>query len=652
MKEKNGFFGRMWKQHRFLSWLIVLIILTLVIIGGFQAFNYVRFLLGYDLTIRLSVDKNDVILSNSQNETVTFNVDRISRFFCNTQCEYSFSDLSEDDLLSRGVFYLNSPITQKIQQEITAPDIGEGQKVYSFDLNCKNHASIVCKTEGENVTRRTIITLEYSLSPEQLKLKEEAGNQLIEGYDIFNQLNQTFIAINSQISNLTVLIEKNSSEMLAGSLNVFENELNEVLPLWIKQDYESILLEQSMQVALNETENNFKRFTDNISSNILGYNLMIDNLSTIRQNIEILKNIDLNQTQAEELNILMNNFNLNISEFEKKNKLSEKLTVVDSLNAINLSKFINQSNETYHANQTILFNLEKADIILELMNVSINFTLPENKKVCCLDRDCDFCEIQKQYPIILLHGHNFNKDISADNSINIFDELQDKLEELGYFNAGELYLYEATRTNSGGLGTINKPVVIRASYYFDFMKAPEGYKSVQIKSENIDTYSIRLKEIIEDVKYETQSPKVIIIAHSMGGLVTRRYVQIFGNDSIDRIILVNTPNRGIIGKTSKYCSVFGADSECEDMDSENLFINKLNNEKTDSVKIINIISEGCSMDLGDGDGIVLREKALLDSPNVQNFFVNGSCSGVDLLHNTALDISRYPQLFEIINRSL
>jgi len=649
---QEGFLKKCWREHKFLSLLIIFIIITLVIIGGFQTFNYIKFLLGYDLTIRLGVDKNDILLINGQNETIFFSIDRISRIFCNTQCEYEFSDLSGDELLSQGNFYLNSPITQKISQEITAPNFGEGQKIYSFDLTCKNHANIVCKTEGKNVTRRTIITLEYSLSPEQLELKQEAGNRLKEEYITFIQLNQTFNAISYQLSNLTFLIEKNSSKILVDSLNNFDDGFSENLLPWTGQEYSYVLEQNSVNISLDQIKNNFEGFSEDLSINLLRYNLMIENLSLIKQNLEVLKNIDLNQALAEKLNFLISTFNKNISEFETENKLSKKQIIVNSLYDLNLSEFINQTNETYRANETIIFNLEKVNISLELINTSINFTLPETKKMCCLENNCNFCKIQEQYPIILVHGHNFNKDISADNSINIFDELQNKLESSGYLDAGELYLYEATRASSGRLGSINQPIVVRASYYFDFMKKPEGYQSVQIKSENIDTYSIRLKEIIEDVKYETQSPKVIIIAHSMGGLVARRYVQIFGNESVDKLILINTPNEGITGKTRQYCSTFGAASECEDMNSESLFINKLNNEKTDTVRITNIVSEGCPMDLGDGDGVVLKENAILNVSNVQNLFIRGSCSGVEVLHNNVLDIKKYPQLFKIINESL
>jgi hypothetical protein len=650
----EGFFRRFWKKHGFLSWMIILIITVLVIIGGFQVFNYARFLLGYDLTIRLGADKNDMNLVNSQNETVVFSVDRISRIFCKTECEYSFSDLSSNTLISQGNFYLNSPITKEIEQKITAPSSGEGQKIYSFDLICSNHASIICKTDEKNVTRRTIITAEYYLSPEQLNLKQEVSDKLKEDYLAFIQIDQTFNSINHQFSssNLTFLIDKDSSKELTDSLNNFEKEFNKSLLLWTEQDYDLITEKNSFDILLGQIKDNLGNFDKNIFTNVVRYNLMIESISTIKQNLDILKTFDLNQTQAEELNILINIFNNDLSRFEKKNKLSEKQIIINSLSTLKLSAFVNQTNETYHANQTIILNLEKVNISLGLMNVSINFTLPENKKACCLDNICNTCQIQREYPIILLHGHNFNKDISADNSINIFDELQNKLELSGYFNAGELYLYEPTRKDSGTLGIITKPIVVRASYYFDFMKKPEGYQSVQIKSENLNTYSIRLKEIIENVKYETQSPKVIVIGHSMGGLVARRYVQIFGNESIDKLILINTPNKGVTGKSSQYCGFFGAVQECEDMDSENLFINKLNNEKSDSVNIINIISEGCPMDLGNGDGVVLKDNAILDVSNSQNFFVNGTCSGTDLLHNSVLDINRYPKLFEIINESL
>jgi len=651
-RSSDGFFKRFWKKHRVLSWLIILIITTLVVIGGFQVFNYLRFILGYDLTIRLSADKNDINIIDGQNETVTLNVNRISKIFCNTECEYSFSDLSGNNLISHGNFYMKSPITQKIQQEVKAPDWGEGQKVYSFDLACRNHASIICNSDGKNITRRTLITVEYSLSPEQLNLKQEANNELNEEYTSFIQINQTFNSISDQVSNLTFIINKNSIDTFTKSRDNLMNQFNSAFDLWIMQDYDSVILKQSRIAALNETKDNFETAVNNISSNILRYNLMVDNLSLINQNFETLKTFDLNKTQGEDLNLLIDDFNKEIILFKGKNKLSEKQVIVNSLNELNLSSFINQTNETYRANNSIIFNLEKVNISLELLNISTNFSLPENKKTCCLDNICNFCEIQKKYPIILLHGHNFNKDISADNIINIFDELQNRLESVGYLNAGELYLYEATRENSGILGIINKPIIVRASYYFDFMKAPEGYKSVQIKSENLDTYSIRLKEIIENVKYETQSPKVIIIAHSMGGLVARRYIQIFGNESVDNLILINTPNLGITGKITQYCSIFGAASECRDMDSKSLFINKLNNEKSNSIKTANIVSEGCPMDLGDGDGIVLKNYAILNSTSIPNFFINGSCPGIDVLHNSVLDTGKYPQLFEIINRSL
>ena len=650
--DSDSFVRKFWKNHRVLSWLVILVVTGLIIIGGLQVFDYIKLLLGYDLTIRLSADKNDLNFINGQNETITFSIDRISRIFCNTQCEYSFNDLSEDKLLSEGKFDLKSPITREIQEKVTAPNNGEGQKVYSFDLICRNNANFICNTEGKNITRRTLITAEYYLSPEQLNLKQDIENDLKQDYGKFIAINQTFNSINDQASNLTFIIEKNNSVKLAGLLNSFESLFNENLRLWVRQDYEQIKMQDNGGVLLNQINDSFNNFSKKILENELEYNFLINNLSSIKQSLETLKENNFNQTQTDELNLIIEEFNTKTEQFEKSSELVRKQKIVSSLNTLNLSMFLNQTNETYRSNRTIIFNLEPANISIELINVSVNLSLPENKKICCLKGDCSFCKTQENYPIILLHGHNFNVDISADNSINLFDELQKKLENLDYLDAGELYLYEATREDPGILGMINKPIVIRASYYFDFLSKPEGYKSVQIKSENLDTYSIRLKEIIENVKYETQSPKVIIIAHSMGGLVARRYIQIFGNDSVDELILINTPNKGITGKTSSYCSIIGALQECEDMDSESLFINKLNHEKSDSIKTINIVGKGCSMDLGDGDGIVLKDNAVLDSKIAQNFFINGSCSGVDLLHSSVLDIKQHPELFQIINESL
>ncbi len=53
-----------------------------------------------------------------------------------------------------------------------------------------------------------------------------------------------------------------------------------------------------------------------------------------------------------------------------------------------------------------------------------------------------------------------------------------------------------------------------------------------------------LKQKIDEVKQKTGATKVDIIAHSMGGLLTKNYLNLYGKESIDKLIFVGTPHLG------------------------------------------------------------------------------------------------------------
>lgn len=61
---------------------------------------------------------------------------------------------------------------------------------------------------------------------------------------------------------------------------------------------------------------------------------------------------------------------------------------------------------------------------------------------------------------------------------------------------------------------------------------------------DLDDTKELLKEKIEAVKAETGKEKVNIVAHSMGGLLTKAYIEAYGEGSIDKLIFVGTPHLG------------------------------------------------------------------------------------------------------------
>ena len=138
----------------------------------------------------------------------------------------------------------------------------------------------------------------------------------------------------------------------------------------------------------------------------------------------------------------------------------------------------------------------------------------------------------------------------------------------------------------------------------------------------------------------------------MGGLVARSYMQIFGDSSVDKLIMISTPNKGISESVSEYCPVLGEKKECNYMSQESIFIKKINDplKTPKNTGLYNIIGIGCDMKNGNGDGIVRKEDAELEY--AENFYVNGSCSRLKLLHAKILDIDNYPEVYEHVKTAL
>ena len=300
--------------------------------------------------------------------------------------------------------------------------------------------------------------------------------------------------------------------------------------------------------------------------------------------------------------------------------------------------------------------------IPEIENISSRFSpsLPETAPMCCIFGQCSPCCQSNEcgsnpslYPVLLLHGHSFNSDNSPDYSLDAFNKLISALEKDGYVNAGTITpISNLSEVREGEWGLSSKPIAVKGSYYLVSYYNIGGYTVGQQKSENIETYSIRLKELVDLLKFRTGRDKVIIVAHSMGGLVARSYLQIFGANDIDRLILIATPNEGVEGSASDYCPILGENKECRDMSKGSIFLRKLNDplRAAKGVKIVNIVATGCKMGSSMGDGVVLEGNAIL--ADAENFFVNGTCTKLETLHTSVLNVKAYPEVYEAIENSL
>ena len=391
----------------------------------------------------------------------------------------------------------------------------------------------------------------------------------------------------------------------------FSKEHNNNLD-WFIDNYENVT--SQLCNLINCTNYNFYF---EISSNLTNISF-IDSDNSIHQicsEVDIWNDIveSFNQTQKDNLNVTIPNlcFNLN-------NKIS-------SLLESNLTK-----------------------IEIEYVDYHLSFGLQENYKMCCVSGDCKPCcddGYCNRSPILFLHGHAIDSDSPPDFNMDTFNAIQHRLEDYGIISMGRISMYRFFDFPENIWGQFGEPMSLKISYYYDVYTDEDSSIIIPTKNDNLDTYAVRLNDIVNTVLAKTGADDVIIIAHSMGGLVTRRYMQIFGISKVDKVMTTGSPHHGITGWVSTFCPLFGERLECRDMREDSLFINKLNREPVPDIKFYNVVAVGCETDGKESDGVVLKRSAMLDGTN--NIILEGTCEAVDLLHTTFVrDLQ--PEFFEIV----
>jgi len=304
-------------------------------------------------------------------------------------------------------------------------------------------------------------------------------------------------------------------------------------------------------------------------------------------------------------------------------------------------------------------------ITLVIPNVTsdVDVVLPENLPQCCVFGECRECcntarcqSDPMTFPVVFVHGHAFNAGNSPEYSLGgYFSKIQRSLARDGYLDAGIVTPSSTfSEVAPGEWGLSGKPITARVTYYYNFYKSGTDYILVTQKSENIETYAIRLKEMIDIVRHHTGKEKVDIVAHSMGGLVVRRYLQLFGEEGVNTVVLIGTPNNGITDSTERLCPLFGATKECDDMEEDSVFMTKLNDPGSQPTKVrfVTIAASGCPIAGKPGDGVVTVESVAL--PYATNYVVNGTCDdlfGSDL-HTEMLNSDKHPDVYEIVQAAL
>ncbi len=252
------------------------------------------------------------------------------------------------------------------------------------------------------------------------------------------------------------------------------------------------------------------------------------------------------------------------------------------------------------------------------------------------------------YPIIFVHGHSTTEG-DSEYSINSFKSFQEKLVVEGYAENKGLVLPKGLDLQSGSWSNTNKPISVRTTYYLD---AYDNYGSYVGQEDNqlISTYSQRLKKVVDEVLDATGKNKAIIVAHSMGGLVSREYIKDYGGiNKIDKLIVIGTPNHGIWDDGWNFgCDLVHPGPECADMQYDSTFIASLNagDETPGDISYLTIAGD-CGGD-PKYDGVVRVSSVSLNG--VINKVV--SCEGLtyseSTFHSAMIRPSEVPEIYNYV----
>ncbi len=302
---------------------------------------------------------------------------------------------------------------------------------------------------------------------------------------------------------------------------------------------------------------------------------------------------------------------------------------------------------TINAAQNVVLETETIDFIINICKISdkkltdlkakpldikisekastIKTDVKEAEKTCFDENNqrttqcCDGDEYKNRadlYPVVFVHGHSFELsrgDIQS--SLNTFNFMSKYFSNNGYVEKSLLYPESTDQLVKGSWAYCNKPVVVRLTYYDGLVSGTtHNYKN------SIAEYSPVIKREIDSIQTATNKDKAIIVAHSMGGILSRYYIKFDGgSNKIHKLITIGSPHYGIRA-WSTFWSPFGA-KESQQMTPNSEFLNMLNNPVDSLVPTYTISGNNKGCTLQDCDGVVYVENSKLKSAKDSFVFV-------------------------------
>ena len=702
------------KLKRRLVWFSVLlaVLAVLIIIANIN----VKVLFDTEAHLGLSPSVVSLNAEGKEEPEVTFTTTASTIPVCGLSCTYALQDVSHNKTITSTTL-AEPPERYEDNVTLPLPDKGEGQVLFNYAVNCTMQQRRLCPSSGKEYHQTAFATATYGLTE-----KEEQAQA--NTYALLENQTDTLASLATRqghIKDVAAALEGRAKTAInvdldSKSLAAARNTEQAILDLWAQQRYtEAYRQARKYQDSLdklqdtitthhaqarqalddyNESAIILKNVTNTTATTLLNKthpdvfeDLENDNLTYTMLTSEpekyrpdahrsiaetIKKHLDEAEQALAEAEETRQNTSKNLTAtyeplVEAENKTWPGLTC-DTLTDI--TKAINQTpadlqayNDTYchHHNTTLFTQTPPQPVAVKEREPTQPTTIPPTQEECCYKDECKPCNNVNEEPVILIHGHSFSKSTTPELAFARLGYLQRALAEDGYINAGTMDREARLDTvKPGEWGKPNHPITVRTTYYYLNYYDVGELSFVTRKTERIENYALRLRESINTVKEKTGSDEVILIAHSMGGLVARDYLHLFGDDDVKLLITMGTPNHGVEGEVRRYCPITGAQAECQDMYAGSPFLKRLNDpdDVPDHTRIYTIAAVGCPTETDEedgheGDGIVLRESVRLNHAT-ENYVVNGTCTDLlqTSLHMDFVNPEEHPETYEVIKEIL
>ncbi|MBR9676587.1 alpha/beta fold hydrolase [Candidatus Woesearchaeota archaeon] len=255
-----------------------------------------------------------------------------------------------------------------------------------------------------------------------------------------------------------------------------------------------------------------------------------------------------------------------------------------------------------------------------------------------------------QVPLIILHGHSSRSFGSLYLSLETIDPMyQQFIEDEYYVGKGLLLPFDNQTLLRKNVWAGEKSVVVKTTYYVTSIDELLDQQIGVSDQDRIINYSQRLERIIDIVLYKTGAEQVDIVAHSMGGLVARGYVELLSDGSkVRKLVMIGTPNHGFEGVfLDGFCDRLHPGPECSDMRARSKFLRILNNQTpTNNVEYYTIAGSCCKT-----YGQPYTTDEIITVPSVKlewatNTVVKGnSVFGIGSFHNQMMLPRQTPQVY-------